>query len=62
MAENMLGIVQLMSDYYEDIKEIDKLNHDIEATQVYLDEVIADKVYKLRKDDVALIDKFLQVW
>ncbi len=55
-------LMKLMSDYYEDIKEIDKLSHDIEATQVYLDEVIADKVYKLRKDDVALIDKFLQVW
>jgi type I restriction-modification system DNA methylase subunit len=55
-------MMKLMSEYYEDIKEIDKLSHDIETTQVYLDEVIADKVYKLKKDDVALIDKFLQVW
>lgn len=55
-------IMKLMSDYYKDMKEIEKLNKEIGATQSYLDEIIATKVYKLNKNDVALIDKFLQVW
>jgi len=55
-------LMKLMSDYYKDIKEIERLNKEIGATQSYLDEIIATKVYKLNKNDVALIDKFLQVW
>ncbi len=55
-------LIKLMSNYYKDIKEIEKLNKEIETSQSYLDEIIATKVYKLKKADVALIDKFLQVW
>ncbi len=55
-------LMKLMSNYYKDIKEIEKLNKEIKTSQSYLDEIIATKVYKLKKTDVALIDKFLQVW
>ncbi len=53
---------KIISDYYKDLKEIESLNHEIEAAQSYLDEVISINVYRLNKDNVSLIDKFLQAW
>jgi hypothetical protein len=55
-------LMKLMSYYYKDKIEIEKLNLEIGTTQSNLDEIIATKVYKLNENDVVVIDKFLQVW
>lgn len=55
-------IMAVMLDYYNDIGKVERLDNETNSTQAYLDEIIAYDVYKLNKDDVALIDTFLKVW
>lgn len=60
---NSNDIKVIMSKYYNDLKVIDDSNAKIKELQLYLDDIIINKIYKITdSNDINVIDNFLKIW
>lgn len=55
-------VLALMDEYESDEARIEELEEEAKELQAELDDVILRDVYDLNKQDVAVIDEFLDVW
>jgi type I restriction-modification system DNA methylase subunit len=55
-------IKKCMEKYRSDVKQIEKAEEQIKDVQEKLDNIIAIELYGLSKEDIDIIDKFLEKW
>lgn len=55
-------LIKVMEKYYNDIKQIQDINMEIETIQTELDSIICENIYNLDSEDLEIIDEFLKVW